>query len=441
MQMAICFKLGFGCVQSTQQSEECLKRSFQSAEQLEAEFGSAESLRFRLTRGHDVENWGNADPTPAYHADGILSQAETMHNTALSNLRQVFAESHPLIQEQRIILCQILAYLSRWQQAYELISSTVDDCRKYEIHDITLGRALETKRFICAELCRWQEADLLWIELKNRSKQRSKHVRRDVLTNNRTLESSRQQGSLQLNNHDYPAAEKTFLSYIEIAEAYHGSASDEAIEARALLAITYVLSGNPKKEQSVQEVMVLCDRNDTLYTRSERLRLRILLCRQGTPRIERNKVLRLAVLNLDDCRRQLGLFHRHTLTATEELASLYLRFGRPKEARALREAVVEATKTVYGKDQPVTAFSELSLASSLWLDVRWEAALDLAEQSLKVLRGALGDQHPKVAPWLRRLHKWRRDKYRWDFLGTIFPIRITTFTGRKLNRIAAWMQR
>jgi hypothetical protein len=71
----------------------------------------------------------------------------------------------------------------------------------------------------------------------------------------------------------------------------------------------------------------LCDKRDTIYTRGESLRLQILLSRQNVTRKERSNVLKLAVQNIEDCQEQLGLDHRQTLIATEELAGLCFRFG------------------------------------------------------------------------------------------------------------------
>jgi hypothetical protein len=102
---------------------------------------------------------------------------------------------------------------------------------------------------------------------------------------------------------------------------------------------------------------------------------------------------------------------------------------------------LEASRAVYGNDQHITAFSELELASSLWCDVRWDAAIHLAEHATRILHEALGDSHPKVAPWLAILVRWREYKRRWELVGLFVPIETIKAVGRSFNFIAAWLER
>jgi hypothetical protein len=105
---------------------------------------------------------------------------------------------------------------------------------------------METKRTICSELCRWQEAEALWKELRDRIKQ-PKILRWDTLSDASAVYMSLQRGILQLEAHEYTAAEETLLKHIEAAKDYYGPESDVAIEGRATLAILHVLSASPKK--------------------------------------------------------------------------------------------------------------------------------------------------------------------------------------------------
>lgn len=103
--------------------------------------------------------------------------------------------------------------------------------------------------------------------------------------------------------------------------------------------------------------------------------------------------------------------------------------------------MVEASKTTYGENQPVTAFSQLRLAFLLRFDVRWEEALQLAEPATEVLRLALSAQHREVVFWTLELGIWRTKKRVWEFVGLFFPLGVITAVGRRLNRLIAWTRR
>lgn len=438
--MAVCFELGFGCTQSHVKSSEWLEASCRSLEAFEAEMKSIQSPLYWVKAGQDAQNWGNADPTPAYVDDHLLSEAETMHRKALSNMRHTFSESHPLIHEQRIVVCQILIGLSRWQEAYDMASATLDDCRKHNVPAITLTRAIEAKREVCAEFFQYHEVEALWTELNSR-RTRPRRMWRDTGSNSYSLALLRQEGIIKLGTKDYAAAEQIFVRLTESTEAYYGSESDGAIEAKALLAILHALCNRPDKIQMLQEALALCEKHNTMYTRCEALRLRILLCRPRDTRRERNEALKRCIQIVEDCEAELGLNHKHTFAATEELSSIYFECGDFVEAQSAQQAVVEASKTTYGENQPVTAFSQLRLAFLLRFDVRWEEALQLAEPATEVLRLALSAQHREVVFWTLELGIWRTKKRVWEFVGLFFPLGVITAVGRRLNRLIAWTRR
>jgi len=264
---------------------------------------------------------------------------------------------------------------------------------------------------------------------------------RDSGSNSYSLALLRQGGIIKLATKYYAAAEQIFVRLSESTEAYYGSESDGAIEAKALLAILHALYHRPDKTQMLQEALALCEKHNTVYTRCESLRLRILLCRPRDTRRERNEALTRCIQIVEDCKVELVPNHNHTFSATEELSSIYFECGDFAEAQSVQQAVVEASKTAYGENQPVTAFSQLRLASLLRFDVRWEEAFKLAEPATDVLRLAPSDQHREVVFWTLELSKWRARKRIWGFAGFFLPLSVITAVGRRLNHLMAWIRR
>ncbi|KAF2659853.1 kinase-like protein [Lophiostoma macrostomum CBS 122681] len=443
-QLAICYELGFGCAHSSQQSADWAKRCSKSMEELRTELKRLESISDTPQAGSDFNNWGFTTPVNAYDADGILPRAAEVHRRSVADLQRLLPPGHHKIQQQQIILCEVLGASSRWKEAYGLISVVLDECRRYRVHDPLLLWAIETKRSLCARLDRRHEANVLLAEAKEMQRvvdgpaKQFRHRNWRVEPTPGSIHYLNQLGISQIEAKDYEAAEHTLLESIKAANEHYGPEDDSVIQIRSFLAVSYFLSNKPDVEDRIQEVISLCDENDTVVTRAEKLRMRIVLCREYLKQDELHEALRLAVRVVDDCRSQLGLGHAFTEDATIALADVYFRRNQVKEAQALREAIVATRQRQYGENQPVTALSELDLSHSLWDDCRWDETLTIMDRAIGVLDKAFGEKHPTVIFWRSRftfrqnyVRKWTR----WRF---IIPLNVTTAVGRQLNQLTDW---
>ena len=106
---------------------------------------------------------------------------------------------------------------------------------------------------------------------------------------------------------------------------------------------------------------------------------------------------------LDAWRRTLGDEHPDTLSSTNNLASTYRALGRTKEAAALHEKVLDAWRRTLGDEHPDTLSSTNNLAETYRALGRTKEAAALHEKVLDARRRTLGDEHPDTLSSMNNL--------------------------------------
>jgi tetratricopeptide (TPR) repeat protein len=97
---------------------------------------------------------------------------------------------------------------------------------------------------------------------------------------------------------------------------------------------------------------------------------------------------------LETSKRVLGHEHPSTIVSMANLASAFWNQGRWKEAERLETQVLEISKRVLGTDHPATLTSMANLASTIWNQGQWREAEELEVQVLETSKRVLGAEHP-----------------------------------------------
>jgi hypothetical protein len=91
-----------------------------------------------------------------------------------------------------------------------------------------------------------------------------------------------------------------------------------------------------------------------------------------------------------------GSDHRHTLRVATALTATLTRLGEYQAARELAEDTLTRCQRVLGNDHPTTLLSAADLATALAGLAEYQAARELAEDTLARCRRVLGNDHPTV---------------------------------------------
>lgn len=124
------------------------------------------------------------------------------------------------------------------------------------------------------------------------------------------------------------------------------------------------------------------------------LQARCWAVRQLRAAADLNRAIDLGTRVLADCRRILGVDHRVTLTAGNDLAEAYRQSGRMEQAIALHEQTLAAREQILGNSHPDTLTSRDRLAAACATAGRLDQAITLHEQTLSSREQVLGADHP-----------------------------------------------
>ncbi|KAI5460666.1 hypothetical protein BGZ63DRAFT_488681 [Mariannaea sp. PMI_226] len=103
-----------------------------------------------------------------------------------------------------------------------------------------------------------------------------------------------------------------------------------------------------------------------------------------------------------------------TLTAMDNLATIYRDQGRLEEAEKLFVQVMETCKTKLGADHPNMLTSMANLASTYWNQGRWEEAEKLDIQVMETRKMKLGADHPDTLTSMGNLAVTYMHQGRWE---------------------------
>jgi tetratricopeptide (TPR) repeat protein len=115
----------------------------------------------------------------------------------------------------------------------------------------------------------------------------------------------------------------------------------------------------------------------------------------------------LEVLVMETRKRVLGVEHPSTLTSMANLASTYRNQGRWKEAEELEVLVMETSKRVLGVEHLSTLTSMANLAFTFKGQRRDEEALALMDDCVQMRKQVLGQEHPFATSSQAALNQWR----------------------------------
>jgi tetratricopeptide (TPR) repeat protein len=128
--------------------------------------------------------------------------------------------------------------------------------------------------------------------------------------------------------------------------------------------------------------------------RARELRARSWAVRQLRTATDLSRAIDLGTRTSADCERVLGADHPHTLTAHNDLASVYRSASRVGQAISLFEQTLADRERMLGADHPDTLTSRKNLASAYRAAGRVEQAIPLFEQTLADRERVLGADHP-----------------------------------------------
>lgn len=416
IQLAICYKLGFGVPRDEIKASNLMKQISKQPEDFQPivnhinEHGSDVIFHdgnYKYLTGQGFVP--RIDYGQYYRERQQLEKVERIYKREISDLSAALGTDHGIIESLKSQLSAIYADQGRWSEAETLRSQIL------ETNTRLLGPGASVTQFSKAALAeasrklgKWTQAETLLREaLEARTRTLGPHHPHSLSAMVELAAAIRRQG-----RHD--EARELEERVVEISTRVFGPEYEFSLIAMANLASTYREEGRWTEAERIQvQVLgtskkVLGDKHpDTLTDMGN---LASTYVRLGNF----SKAGELQTKLLEIRKEELGDKHPDTLASKSGLSFIYRSQGQLDEANKLDFEVLDDSIEVLGLDHPDTLSCMGNVAEALWVQGQREEAEMLERQVVDRTLRLLGPDHPdtlisqgNLAVTYRNLGKWK----------------------------------
>ena len=439
LQLAFCYRIGFGCDRCDAESSYWQIRSGKCADDLRREVELIQADKGPFHTGL-VRELGPVSLQDVYSADRVLTRAQKVYERAIADLEDILKPDHTVMLRLKSLLAMILNEDGQHHKAEALLQATLKSLTKREsllqiveaMKDtfFRLGRFEQMESSALEEKAIWDELDpksslAFW----NTKDVRDVHILSDLAVAYTYL------GKEQL-------VESVILERIELCKKMYGDAHPSTLLSITDLA-TFI-GNQPRRTQEARQMLLKANliAEKSMGKESHAvLHMKKQLSLFYSTRKEQKEAETLAISNLEACQRILG--HSDILTV-ETLGSLAHNMdeqGQVQEALKLWTTSLQINLDTLGADHFRTGRSTSALADIYLRLARWDDGERLKARAVDIYLKCFGEHNRNTVMATERLADIRRKKRLLSIMTHVVPENIILGTVSLMEAAYAWVQR